>query len=244
MNFKKEVLFIAFFISMVQVYSQDINPMSIDSLNSQLKEPYLIGDVFFPKVGRGSQFFKDVWLPGDIKLVNNSMVFNKILNYDGFIDELIYSKLNSAAKVILDKELVSSFCLKDKESDSIYCFSKIKIKKEFYIDSCEIYAQILYANKLSLFAYRKVILDEPALVDKNGKDFYLDVFKPSPIYYFRLPAGKTIGFKRISRKTLLALFPENTDSVKKALKENKLRELKTEADLIRFTEILNSLTRY
>jgi hypothetical protein len=242
MNFKKEILFIAFFISMVPVYSQDINPRSIDSLYSQLKEPYLIGDVFIPKVGRGSQFFKDEWLPGDITLVNNFMVYNKILNYDGFIDELIFSKLNSSAKVILDKELVSAFCLKDKKSDSVYCFSKIKIKKDFYMDSCEIYAQILYANKLSLFAYRRVILDEPDQVTKNNKDFFLDVFKPSPIYYFRLPEGKTIGFKRINKKTVLALFPENTDSVKKALKENKLRELKTEADLIRFTEILNNVT--
>jgi hypothetical protein len=239
MNLKKEVLFIAFFISMVQVYSQDINPGSIDSLNSQLKEPYLIGDVFFPKVGRGSQFFKDEWLPGDILMVNNFMVYDKILNYDGLIDELIYSKLNSAAKVILDKGLVSSFCLKDKESDSVYCFSKIKIKKGFYMDSCEIFAQILYANKLSLFAYRRVILDEPDQVTKNNRDFFLDVFKPSPIYYFRFPEGKTIGFKRISKKTLLALFPENTDSVKKALKENKLRKFNTETDLIRFTEILN-----
>jgi hypothetical protein len=243
MNSKIVFLFIALYLCRIPLYSQDRKPCLCDSLNSELWETKLTGDVFqISKIGEGSQFFLDEWLMGDIRMTNNMVVHDKHMNYNGFIDELIFLESNSFTRVKVDKELISGFCLKDEKSNAVYYFNKIPVKKDFKADSILIFGQVLYANKLSLYAYRRVVSGIPKQETEGATLFYRDVYEKSPLFYFLLPNGKTIGFKRINRRSLIALFPEKAEPIKKALKERKQRKFKTEADLIRVTEILNSIT--
>jgi hypothetical protein len=224
----------------ISIYAQSNNSFCCDSTINKLTETKLPGELFqIVKVGQGSQFFTDEWLVGDVYLTNNSTVHNIRLKYNGFLDELIWLESNSFSQIKLDKDLLTGFSLKDPTRNSVYNFSKVKIKKDF--DSTLIFSQLLYSGKISLMAYRRVVKGVPITVNEYDRSYYKDVYQNSFVFYFLMPNGKTVGFKSINKKNLFALFPERAEQIKKALKEKRQRRFKTENDLIKVTEILNSV---
>jgi hypothetical protein len=247
MNTKVLRLYIVLFVLLIEfpAFSQSNELLfCCDSSITQINEPKLVGELFLiSRVGEGSQFFKDAWLLGDIYLNDQRIVKNKWLKYNGFQDELIWFENKNRNQIKLDKDLIKGFSLKDlKElNGQTFNFSKIKIKKDFSVDSTIIFGQELFTGKISLFSYRRVILDIPKQISNDNRNYYIDVYKPSHLYFFRLFSGKTIGFKTIRKKVIMAIFPEKAESIKIALTEKKLRRFKTEAELIQLTEILNSI---
>lgn len=240
MNLKLLVLFVSLLVFIRPIMSQDIQECFCDSVHSKHRNLILYGDEFLtPRASEGSQFFKIEWIPGTVYRSDHSVVDNVDLKYNGYIDELIYLEPNSLAQVKIDKELISGFSLNDIKKHAIYNFTKIKIKKDFTSDSSIIFGQILYSGKLSLFEYQRIVYGDPKQLDKTT--YYKDIYIPSPVYYLRLPSGRTVGFKTLKKKSLFNIFPEKADIIRKALKERKQRRFKTETDLISVTEILNTV---
>lgn len=234
------LFFLVFTFYGISSYAQSNNTFCCDSTINQLVETKLTGELFqIVKIGQGSQFFSDEWLVGDVYLTNNSTVHNIRLKYNGFLDEIIWLESNSYSQIKLDKDLLAGFSLKDPTRNSVYNFSKIKIKKDF--DSTLIFGQVLYSGKISLVAYRRVVKSAPIIVIESDRSYYKDVYQNSFVFYFLMPNGKTVGFKSINKKNLLALFLEKAELLKRALKEKKQRRFKTENDLIKITGILNSV---
>jgi hypothetical protein len=228
-------------IASFHLKGQETSFLSCDSLSSEIAEPKLTGDLLiYPRIGKGSQYFIEDWLNGSVLLSTNITVKNKQLRYNGLIDRLIWQRRNFQ-QVKLDKDLVIAFCLNDEASGKSYYFQKIKIKEDFALDSSDVYAQVLYSDKLSLFAYRKVVVSMTELDQIRGGGLIIDVFENRTSYYFKL-ANKTLkGFRHINRRTILKIFPDKKAQVINLLKTSKQNTYRTENDLINITQLLNKL---
>jgi hypothetical protein len=210
-----------------------------DSLYGEIVEPKLTGDLFLEqKTGTVSPFYIDDWLDGTIQLSNDGTVKNKNLKYNGHIDRVIWQTMN-LQQVKLDKESVEAFTLYDKVQHLSYVFQKITIKEELAADSINVYAQLLYKNNISLYAYRKVVLTRTNEEQKNR--YITEVYEKRTFYYIKFPDNKTSGFRRISKRNILKLFPEKKDQVINLLSAAKQHKFKTEEDLIQVAELLNRI---
>jgi hypothetical protein len=208
-----------------------------DSLLEEITEPALVGDIFVkPLPSTVSQYFIDDWLRGRIVLANGRIVEKKRLRYNGFLDRLIW--MNEKYQMVkLDKEAVNGFCLYDNEFPLVnFCMEKIKIKEEFVPDSTIVYAQVLYRNNLSLYAYRKVV--RYGVEEMKQYKIIADAYDKRTFYYFKTGNHTTKGFMKISRRNLLEILPGRKEGIISYLRSGNYK-IKTETDLIGLAEWLN-----
>jgi hypothetical protein len=231
------------FISIVfwpLIIAQGQETTSCDAMIDPLTEPKLIGDLYQPPLPMssvGSEFYIDDWLNGDIYLSNNNIVRDKALKYNGYRDLLIWLTPVNHEQVKLDKDHIEGFCLNGK-SGVKQCFKKIPIKYDLASDSVSVFAEVLYQNRISLFAYRKVTFEG---YDVTSTDYYRDIYMLRTLYLFKLENGKTIGFRRYKKRDIIVLFPDKKQKIIAKLRELKLRHFRTEADLINITKALNEV---
>lgn len=236
---RKWIFFIIASISAICSNGQGAALCKCDSLYAEISEPKLTGDPYLEKnAGSVSPYFMDDWNDGTILLSNAITVKSKNLRYNGYIDRLIRMTENYQ-QVKLDKEAVDGFCLRDKRSGGSYTFRKIKIKAEYAPDSAVVYAQLLFENKLSLYAYRQVVLAKTGEMQKKQNVF--EIFEKKPVYYFKLPDNKLHGLRRISRRNILKLFPGNEEQVDNLLFTAKQHRFRTEEDLMHIAGLLDGI---
>jgi hypothetical protein len=217
---------------------QGQKPTSCDAVLNSLIEPNLTGDSYqspLPLSSIGSQFFIEDWLNGDIYLSNKNIVRNMNLRYNAYLDMLIWLTPLNYEQVKLDKAPIEGFCLNGK-SGATHCFIKIPIKYDLSFDSLVVFGEVLYQSRISLFAYRRV---DFAGYDINSTDYYIETYKLSTLYLFRLENGKTIGFRRYKKRDVVKLFPDKKEMIIAKLRELKQHHFRTEADLINITKALN-----
>lgn len=236
---RKLIILIIACISAVYSNGQENASCKCDSLYGEITEPRLIGDLFLNREkGSVIQYFIYDWLDGNVFLSNNMTVKNKLLRYNGYFDRLIWLTRNFQ-QVKLDKESVDGFSLNDKVTGKSYSFGKIKIKEALSTDSAIVYAQLLYLNNLSLYAYRKVILT--GIEEDKGNHTITDEFEKRTFYYFKSGNNTLKGFRHINKKNILKIFPDRKEQIANLLRTEKQRRYKTEEDLIRVTELLNKM---
>jgi hypothetical protein len=228
-------------IASFHLKGQEASYFNCDSLYNEIAEPKLTGDLLiYPRIGKGSQYFIEDWLNGTVLLSTNITVKNKQLRYNGLIDRIVWQEKNFQ-QVKLDKELVVAFWLNDEVSGKSYYFQKIKIKEDFAPDSSDVYAQVLCSDKLTLFAYRKVVVSGSEPDRMRGGGHFIDVLEKRTVYYFKLANKTSIGFSHINRRIILKIFPDKRAQVINLLKISKQHSYRTEYDLINITQILNKL---
>jgi hypothetical protein len=189
----------------------------------------------------GEEFFNVKHAVGDIYLENGSIAYDKLIRYNGRIDGLLLYPGNSYQEIILDKFFIKKFSFKNfTDKDTLY-FEKLRVIKDFGNDSIQIYGQVLYENKLSLYAYRRYISDQEIIERVGSTQIYKKFYEPSFVYYFKLPNNKTIGFKSFRKRQLYKLFPENKDLMKKLFRERHQRRFRKEEDLIKIADVLNTM---
>jgi len=188
----------------------------------------------------GTEFYTSTYLKGDIFLENGEVAVDQFIRYNGRIDGLVLVPPYSR-EIQLDNYFIKSFSLKDyKDGVNLY-FSKINVAKEFSKDSVQVFGQILYQNKLSLYAFRQYSYQYDVIENKGNKQIASPFYGPSFIYYFILPGGKAIGFRKFKKGDIYAIFPDRKDEIKKLFRENHQRRFKTEDNLIKITELLNKI---
>jgi hypothetical protein len=213
-----------------------------DSLDREITEPKLIGDVFLNQTtGTVSQYFMNEWLYGIIYLSNHMIVPNKILRYNGYLDRLIWLTDNYQ-HIKLDKESIDGFCLFDRYDDKSYYFQKIRIKEELSSDSTMVYAQLLCKGNISLFAYRKVV--HSGTTEGQDYQYMIDEFEKKTFYYFKFPNNTSAGFRHISKRNIVKAFPGQKNQVLNLLRTGNQHSFKTEEDLIQIAELLNGTKWY
>lgn len=218
------------------LYSQEnySDQLSLDSIF----EPKLTGESYSAKAGMiGSQFFNDDWVESDILLTTGEKVFNKLLKYNGYSDEVVWLVPENFKQVKLDKYAIDEFVLKNYRGKSIL-FKRINVKQMFLSDSTDIFAEVLIESKLSLYVFRKIGV--AGTVNKSGKEgvYSFDELEPAPVYYLKLTNSSFFTLQRLKRRALLNIFPEQKTAIRKLLRQNH-QQLKTESDLIEVVNLLN-----
>lgn len=201
-------------------------------------EPKLTGEAFIAKVGMiGRQFFNDEWAESDIKLTTGEKVSNKLLKYNGYLDEVVWLMPEFFKQVKLDKFAIDEFVFKNYFGKSIR-FKRINIKQMFISDSTDIFAEVAIESNLSLYIFRKIRIEGTVTKDSKGANYSFDQLESAPVYYLKLRNNNFSTLQRLNRRALLHLFPEQKTAIRKLLRQN-FQRLKTESDLVEVVNLLN-----
>lgn len=205
-------------------------------------EAKLSGELFKPDLPVDEiTYFNSEWQPGDIHLSNGDVVKNKLLKYNGLMDELFWLEPNSRNVIKLDKESILQFHFQNLVGDSTVYFKKIKVKKSSVSDSSDVFGQVMYESRLSLFVLHTFKFAGTELNRKNGFLIENNVYASIPVYIFRFTNNKTYLTKSLNRKSLYSFFPEKKDQIKKFFKQIKLSKIESDADINTLMKFLNSI---
>jgi hypothetical protein len=223
MNMDKTGLLLFFLLSISPggLYSQELTtgsgPAGEDyfeqGLSGALYIPgrKLIGDPWFPS---------EKWTRGDVRLTSGVWVRDKMLRYNGYLDELFWLSGADYSQVKVDRDLISEFILHSPPGD--IRFTRITVHVPPIIWNREVLGEILYEGNISLYCYRRVI--ETGLGDHlvGNRQVGGRKITPSHLYIMELPCGSQTTISRIRRSSILNLFPENRNEIRRLLRQNRL----------------------
>lgn len=205
-------------------------------------EEGLTGELFVPeKLMDSITYINQEWLVGDISLLNGAIIRNKMIKYNGLLNELLWLEPKSKKTIKLDKDPIQSFHYLNFLGDTGVYFSMITVKEDFMADSGKIFAEEIYSGKLSLFIFHTYVVERKERYTFNGVPYQRDIYAEEPVYYFRFENNKTVGFKDLSRKRLYAYLPDQKDRIKKYLKEHPPGNTWDHSELTQFTQFLETL---
>jgi hypothetical protein len=213
---------------------------NIDKTDS---EAYLSGELFAPALPVDAMtYFNQEWLSGDIFLSNGEIVRNKLIKYNGLLDELFWQEPKSKNIIKLDKEAILQFHFQNLNGDTSVYFRKIKFKRNIITDSSEVFGEVVYDGTLSLFVLHTFFIERRELINMNGIPIEKDIYAEEPIYIFRFSNNKTFVTKSLKRNSLYAFSRSNKDKIKEFLKANKIGKFINNSYLIRLTKFLSKIT--
>jgi|WetSurMetagenome_2_1015567.scaffolds.fasta_scaffold241257_1 hypothetical protein len=186
-------------------------------------EPQLCGEVYtIPKGFSGNQYFNKEWLVGDIVLNSGDTASNKLLKYNGFLDELIWLDSANNRQVKLEKHFIGEFSLK-MPGDRVFKFKRIQERQLITGDPADIFVEVLSENAASLYVQRIIATRGVTTKYIEGKDYSLDYLEPQPKYFLVLPDGQTAVFRWINKRAFLRILPGSyVKTVKSILRERNL----------------------
>jgi hypothetical protein len=240
---KSRIIFVCTIVPIFTFQSlQGQKPFSIDNIDIKSSEFCLTGELFTPNQSiDDATYYNSEWLAGDIYLSNGEVVRNKLIKYNGLLDELLWQESRSKNVIKLDKEAILQFHFLNLNGDSTVHFRKIKVKRSTISDSSELFGQVIYEGSLSLFILRTYKTAGNELIRQNGNLFEKTNYSEEPIYIFRYADNKTFITKSLSRKRLYAFSPGNKDKIKEFMKANKERGYKNMSYLRRMTQFLGTI---
>lgn len=192
---------------------------------------YLTGEIYADKIGiKGEQFYNKEWTNSQIGLSTGETVFNKKLKYNYMLDELIYFNETINQQVKLDKPLIKSFTIKNKQGEEKE-FVKLNVNQESF------FAEVAVKGNLNLYIQHKTKIENND-VNIDGSNYRQQTIVPQVIYYITTKENQYFEIDKISKKSILKIFPDKKDQLLRILKSHNLK-LKREEDLVQFIEILN-----
>ena len=213
-----------------------------DNVDLTASEVCLTGELFTPDfIVDGSTYFNSEWLPGDIYLSSGEVVRNKLIKYNGLLDELFWKEPKSNNVIKLDKEAILRFHFQNFNGDPAVYFTKIKVRRNNISDSSEAFGQVVNEGNLSLYILHDYKIAATELIRQNGKLLERTNYVEEPVYIFRLTNNKTFVFKHLNRKKLYSISPVNSEKIKEFLKTNRAGGLKDISYLRRLTQFLGTL---
>jgi hypothetical protein len=84
-------------------------------------------------------------------------------------------------------------------------------------------------------------IDRKELIHDNGIQLEKTIYAEEPNYIFRFANNKTFVLKKLNRKNLYTLYPDNKDGIKEFLRTNKTRKLTDNSSLIGLTQFLSKI---
>ena len=215
---------------------------SVNTSDLIYSEPCLTGELFAPDViVDAATYFNPAWLSGDIYLSNGEIVRNKLIKYNGLLDELFWLGPKSKNIIKLDKEAILQFHFRNINGDTSVYFRKIKFKRNILADSAVVFGQVIYNGSSALFVIHTFKKEGTELIRKDGRPFEKDVFTEEPIYFFSFVNHRTFVTKSLKRNSLYAFSPGNKDKIKEFLRANKTGKFMNNAYLIKLTQFLGTI---
>ncbi len=222
------------------VYGQSAD---INGVIKDLNEPVLYGEVLnhhFQAVG--SQFFIDGWSEGNIYHEKGGVSRNKMLQYNGYKDQLYWLNPSTGDIVILDKNLVRKFTIKMPLTADTVTFRKIEPVRTNNHDPAGSFVQVLVEDEISLYVMRKIDNTGERTIVQNERRVTLPVLEPRPVYIIRHPGNRYTNLHRMRRQSFINLFPETGNRLRDALQEKRNR-VRNEKELIEAVVIANQIIK-
>jgi hypothetical protein len=227
------LLLLICFLSNAQTHVAPVIPVVDSTFTSKLT-----GDLFYENTYvLGEQYFNQDWADGDILLSNGLLVSNKVIKYNGLIDELIWLNSSNFGKFKVDKSAVSEFWLKNISDHDIH-FKRINVSDTSTIHLSNIYAEVKAEGKYSLYIYHRVKVTGSEVVKLEKGSYSFDILTNAPICYIKTPSGHYLKITKLRRTKLLQLFPESKVTIAKMIKSNHLK-IRSESDLVKLIELMN-----
>jgi hypothetical protein len=188
---------------------------TFDNENEIISDGNLTAKVYISPYLNKKEFYYNSWGIGEVELVDGSIVKNKILRYNGYLDELVWLRDDDKKAGLVDKQLVKSFKIYHNDNSTTDFFRKIKIKRWFSFDTSIVYMHVLAEGKLSLYVSRKIIQmsNSQEFVPKYEYYVYKDnnfmLFKPNRVYFLQIMGSEKQKMKLILRTNHLKVRQEN-----------------------------------
>lgn len=229
-------LYIAFLLICFSISAQNGVTSSITKIDS-LFTPKLTGEIYFSEPEHlGSLFYNNKYVKSKILLSTDVMVYDELLKYDGYQDEVIWFNHANHRQYKLDKSFISDFWIRDSLNNPVH-FKRINVN-ESNSHRHDFFAEVATAGKISLYIQRRVVSPTNEAVSRNDKYYFIKVFEPMPLYYIQLPSNKYLKMSRLSRRSFLNLFPEQKKQISKLVRKNHLN-LKTETGLMEIIDLMS-----
>ena len=211
------------------IFGQSVNTDS-------LFEPKLRGTPYeFPLGYRGTPFYADEWLKGDIMTSDGRQISNKLLRYDGYSDLLVWFREEDSLWVQLDPDFIQSFTLY-RSNGSVALFQK----SPAVLNTGGRFVEFLAGDEYQVFVRRKVAVRGSENHKIEGKEYSFGVWQPQHEYFLLLPDHSSLRFRKINKRTVMEPLPDNYYLVfDDFLRIGHLR-LRNENDLIRLIQSINA----
>lgn len=224
----KNLSYIIIIFLTCNLHAQDTNTASYYPVPEEVLEEKVTGialkpdNFFLPK-----EDLFGLWGNGEIILNSGEIIKNLIIRYDGVNNQLIIS---GNGKYAAEKNTIKGFNIMSVYSKEMLHFRKMLVKDKYSLSEKEVFLQILYEGKNSLYVWRRLVR---AI---NNNDVYLKY-----LYFVRKEDGSFQQFSLLTKHNLFQIFPENKDNLRKGLRKSHNR-VKTESDLIKAFDLINSLS--
>jgi hypothetical protein len=230
----KHYIFIILLLIYKSVDAQTIKPIETDSLFSTK----LTGETYLEYRGyNGNQYYYTDWVDSDILLSTGEKVFNKKLKYNGLLDEVIWLNTSIPGLFQLDKEFICDFWLK-RSTDKPNHFKLMNVNDTIKNHKSDIFAEVIVEGKVSLYIHRQISVVDVQSIMRDNKLYPYKTIAPTPIYYIKLPTNKFTKLIKLSRISILKVFPDQKKKIRKLIRENHL-DMRTENGLKEMIELMN-----
>jgi len=221
-------------------FCQTDDDYSVKNIDS---ESLLSGELFNPEMMPNiSTHFNKEWLLTDILLTDYRLVRNKMIKYNGLLDELFWLEPESNQTIKLDKEAIMKFHFLNFQGDTTIRFRKIKVKRDIFKDSSEIFVQDINNGTLSLLISHSFYFAGKEPVRMNQSYYMKEIYNEEPVYYLEFPDNKLIEFRKFSRKNLYKLIPDKKEMIRKYFRESASGKIQAVQEILDFVQFLSSIS--
>jgi hypothetical protein len=208
---------------------------------SPQSSPTLSGEIILPSTGlKGSQFYINDWLEGEIFFTDGTSVSDKKFRYNGYTDDVLWLHEGSKQVVLIDRNLIEKFSLYLPGNPEPLVFEKMPLKSALQQGTGDVFAHLLYKDTISLFAIRQVVKKRDVIEKRgNARGLFTEI-EPKHIYFLILPCGRVAIIGKSRRKSIYRAFPEFREQLRTAFTDSRNR-LRDENEMIEAVRIINEI---
>lgn len=173
------------------------------------------------------------WTEGDLLLVTGEKINNVLLRYNGLTDELFWKEPVADKIIKVDKESVKGFHFNDFRGDTTVYFKRMKIKKDYVSDSAFCFLQEIDFSRIRLYIYHSKFFLKRETYSLNRKTSIRDVYIEEPVWFIE-SGSKLSVFRKVTRKALIAAYPDKSEMIKKYFRNSASGRIRTSAEMISF----------
>jgi len=225
---KKLVLIIQSFLITGSVFSQQSDCISAadKDYEDRLKAGIIGREYLNPVDGfAGDQYF-NVWALGEVTLTNGDIIRDIFVQYDKYLDELLWLREADFRKGLLNKHDIAGFRILGNRDVPAATFIKKRITVP-WMGLSDAFVQVLVSGETSLYAYRNVT--------KVPNNYQLN---DNTVYFLSVPEHDYQV--RLRRKDVLSIPEIPKATMKMILRTNRITVNNNEPGLIRALTLLNA----
>jgi hypothetical protein len=208
---------------------------------SPQERPILSGEIIQYSTGiKGSQFYINDWLAGEIFFTDGTSVTDKKFRYNGYTDDILWLHEGSKQVVLIDRNLIEKFCLYLPGNTEPLVFEKMPLRSALQQGTGDIFAHSLYKGRISLYAIRQIVKKRDVIEKRgNARGLFTEI-EPRHTYFLILPSGRVAIIDKSRRKSIYRAFPEFREELRSAFKDSRNR-LRDENGMIEAVRIINEI---